>query len=479
MPRSLVLFILLFCLSVGSLAAQGDAPQAPLIAYVNGELLRLEGEALVPYPACQPDETLMGQFFPAPDGSAFAMTTVPAIIDEALAELGSLGDTPFALNVWLCDTRTDTLRRIYAPPGADDPFTGEPPLLPLVTSPLAWSPDSRELAWTALELPEGTVTRLVRYDIADDSFSEEVLDVRSSFGFPIPPRPYWGLNAIFFTVSTLNEETFLEESYVYLYDPQGRELVSEVLFSTAGESDDFVLEQLPLRWDGVDYLALRYGVAGWVALNPRTGAETPLDDLPELYSPFAPEALSLTMSLDEAYNMNWTVPDVGRTLNAYSVSRIALAPDGSAIAYADSTLHLLDAEGTVREIANSDGFADDFQARVFWSANAWRVFGSQSEPLPGANVPVPLPQCDGAPPSQLRPGDRAQVASSSIPNNVRANPNLGAALVGQLPGGATFVVLDGPTCADGYAWYRVEYDELQGWTAEGTPENYFIVPVEE
>jgi hypothetical protein len=51
-------------------------------------------------------------------------------------------------------------------------------------------------------------------------------------------------------------------------------------------------------------------------------------------------------------------------------------------------------------------------------------------------------------------------------------------LVGSIPGGEVFNVLDGPFCADGLNWWLIEYGELIGWTVEGSGVEYWVEPYE-
>ena len=81
---------------------------------------------------------------------------------------------------------------------------------------------------------------------------------------------------------------------------------------------------------------------------------------------------------------------------------------------------------------------------------------------------------------RLAPGIRAQVESGpGSANRVRAAPGLEAEISGQLAPGQRFDVLAGPRCADGYVWWRVQYRESQGWTAEGDPQtgDYWLEPL--
>ena len=62
--------------------------------------------------------------------------------------------------------------------------------------------------------------------------------------------------------------------------------------------------------------------------------------------------------------------------------------------------------------------------------------------------------------SQLEIGMYAQV-TSGLPNNIRSQPTTSSALVGSIPGGRYVDVLDGPRCADGVTWWRVQLIEYR------------------
>jgi hypothetical protein len=65
-----------------------------------------------------------------------------------------------------------------------------------------------------------------------------------------------------------------------------------------------------------------------------------------------------------------------------------------------------------------------------------------------------------------------------IPNNLRREAGKGNDLVGEIQPGETMKILEGPQCADGWVWWKVRTfgSELTGWTAEGSLEEYWLVP---
>jgi hypothetical protein len=63
-----------------------------------------------------------------------------------------------------------------------------------------------------------------------------------------------------------------------------------------------------------------------------------------------------------------------------------------------------------------------------------------------------------------------------LANKVRAGPGVSGELLGHIQPGENVLVLEGPSCADGYTWWRVRsLAGLEGWTAEGDAEGYWLV----
>jgi hypothetical protein len=84
--------------------------------------------------------------------------------------------------------------------------------------------------------------------------------------------------------------------------------------------------------------------------------------------------------------------------------------------------------------------------------------------------------------SRLRKGDRAYVSfDPPLANRVRERPNTTAAILGNIEPGEEIEILGGPACNTGWVWWEVRSlsTSLQGWTAEGDGEDYWLVLLEE
>lgn len=84
-------------------------------------------------------------------------------------------------------------------------------------------------------------------------------------------------------------------------------------------------------------------------------------------------------------------------------------------------------------------------------------------------------------PSRLLNITQARVlADPPLANNLRALPNKNAQLIGQIAPGATFTLIDGPICTDGYRYWYVKDDatNLYGWTAEAYLNEYYVEPIQ-
>lgn len=88
--------------------------------------------------------------------------------------------------------------------------------------------------------------------------------------------------------------------------------------------------------------------------------------------------------------------------------------------------------------------------------------------------------CESTLPTRLIRHERGRISlEDPQPQNVREGANTTFDLVGQIPAGGIFYVLEGPVCSPLYAWYRVEYraadgELLTGWIAEGSSDSYFV-----
>lgn len=100
-----------------------------------------------------------------------------------------------------------------------------------------------------------------------------------------------------------------------------------------------------------------------------------------------------------------------------------------------------------------------------------------AQPPQAVNIDQAALTCPGAPPSRLVPGGQGRVTPGA-PNNLRMWTDTTAEIMGEIPSGATFDVLHGPVCdPSGIPWWWVRYNDLEGVTAEGQGDEYFVEPV--
>ncbi|QPC84272.1 SH3 domain-containing protein [Phototrophicus methaneseepsis] len=100
------------------------------------------------------------------------------------------------------------------------------------------------------------------------------------------------------------------------------------------------------------------------------------------------------------------------------------------------------------------------------------LFGASIQPAYAADT-IPCYQ-----PTRLSAGYNARVTTqSNLPNRMRSEPSLRNNVIGRIPAGAEVYVIEGPRCEEGFYWWRVQYGNLVGWTAEGNGWNlYWLEP---
>lgn len=119
---------------------------------------------------------------------------------------------------------------------------------------------------------------------------------------------------------------------------------------------------------------------------------------------------------------------------------------------------------------------------LWWQVNYNGIIGWTGEGAEGVYWLEPLTAADACPPllpPRLRIGGTARVTLGA-PNALRTQPTVNAQLsrvIGNIPGGQSFSVLNGPICADGYTWWQVNYQGMVGWTPEGEGATYWLEPL--
>jgi LysM repeat protein len=112
----------------------------------------------------------------------------------------------------------------------------------------------------------------------------------------------------------------------------------------------------------------------------------------------------------------------------------------------------------------------------WWQVNYNGTVGWTAEGQGSTFWTEPL-KCDQSQVSQLLPNTTARV-TPGLPNRMRISPDSSAAVIGEIPGGATFLIISGPQCGpEGWLWWQVNYNGTVGWTAEGDATSFWLEPV--
>ncbi len=120
-------------------------------------------------------------------------------------------------------------------------------------------------------------------------------------------------------------------------------------------------------------------------------------------------------------------------------------------------------------------------------AVGWTAEGDSSgywlEPLqPAQPTSIPAAACPGNLPQRLTIGKAGRVVSAtgnalnSQPAAPSKDPN--SKRLGTIPPKGVFTVVEGPTCAGGYTWWKVNYNGTIGWTSEGDSQTYWLEPLQ-
>jgi hypothetical protein len=119
--------------------------------------------------------------------------------------------------------------------------------------------------------------------------------------------------------------------------------------------------------------------------------------------------------------------------------------------------------------------ANDFQPRTSLLDQIFGLKTITAAPVVVSNVEIEA--CPGAPEIKLALNDWARVSvDPPLPSRIRSIPGSNGEVVGEVQPGENLLIVDGPQCANGYAWWHVRsLDGLEGWAAEGDTAAYWLI----
>lgn len=118
------------------------------------------------------------------------------------------------------------------------------------------------------------------------------------------------------------------------------------------------------------------------------------------------------------------------------------------------------------------------------SARFWRACGffavllvllMQTAPAITQEAPTPAITCPGSRVSRLSAGIEARV-TAELGINFRSRPTAAAERLAIIPDQTIVDVLEGPYCSGDFAWWRIAYSGMEGWTAESFDMTYLLEP---
>ncbi|MBL8132029.1 MAG: SH3 domain-containing protein [Anaerolineae bacterium] len=126
-------------------------------------------------------------------------------------------------------------------------------------------------------------------------------------------------------------------------------------------------------------------------------------------------------------------------------------------------------------IGAPSAFAQEGTTTPVLPAGSATAAAQTANPLSAKQNATPTLACPGAPRTRLIVRERARVTlEDDAPLNVREGAGTSFEVIAQIEPGEILFVLSGPTCSQRYAWYRIAYEDIEGWIAEGTTDAYFV-----
>ncbi len=442
-------------------------PGAPYFVVSAGDLYAISPDGARQRLTERPDNRITAWYLgdhdvhPSPDGRYLIYRDAVEFAADAWNnnETGNIAELPSDL--FLIDVASGTEVRIAAHAAGTTWNSGQHLYRTTYGHAAAWSPDSRAFAYIESETgtPVGTLYRLIVYEVATDSsralreWDQDAL---------LSQRLQWTANGLqhgtvlYAPDDTVRAEVYLHEGLYgdYPVHLDGRAFVT--VEPLAMNVPDGMIYLLDLQTG--DY----YQTAGYVSVVSSTSPQTSLVFV-DYTNDTRPAEGVYTQAGAFVFGATRTPP--------YPVAFV-IAPDGTRFAYDEAGVG---ARGSVIASASGEERVSE-DTIVGWGDDLYTVF----DPNGGLRLQTTTQFetaaiCGNQPAAGLVRGGSGHVLGDT-PNRLRSAPRLDAEIVGAIPAGAAFTVVDGQqgVCSGAARWAQVTYDGRTGWTAEGADGALFV-----
>ncbi len=377
---SLACVLLLFM----ALVAQAQPEPAPIIAWVRGDLWRLDP---VEIDAASRQLTRGGAisgYALSPDGRAIAFKAAAQVGLDALDQIqaaGLIAEFDLPADIYLLDAATGQIALVAGQPDDASLLAADRPDRALVRSAPVWSPDGLRIAWTELDFSVSVSPppRLVVYDLATRTAYRAIDSIPAAITFGAAPPLIWGTSAV-----AVSAGVAADGALQFLFFRLNADRPAELLAVARVPSPN--AETQEIAWvedEGEGLLGILLTTGHWILIDPRTGNIQPAEATPLLYSTAAGgSSLGLRFGALPQTGMFWETVELGGATAASAAyvgtpGRVALSPDGREVAFLGfptyATVAIWEAGGLLPLPATGEGEDRLEVGSLIWGPMAWRL----------------------------------------------------------------------------------------------------------
>lgn len=367
-----------------TLTAHAQPEPAPIIAWVRGDLWKLDPVEIDAAPRQLTRGGVISGYALSPDGRMIAFKAAAPLGLDALDRIeaaGLIAEFDLPADIYLLDVASGQIALVAGQPDDASLLVADRPDRALVRSAPVWSPDGLQIAWTEFDFAVSVSPppRLIVYDLATRTAYRAIDSIPAAVTFGTAPALIWGASAVVISAGS-GGGSALQFLFFRLNADRPAELLAVARVpSPNAETQEIVW----VEDEGDGLLGILLTTGDWILIDPRTGSVQPAEATPLLYSTTADDSsLGLRFGALPQTGMFWETVELGGATAASAAyvgapGRVALSPDGREIAFLGfptyATVAIWEAGGLLPLPATGEGENRLEVGSLIWGPMAWRL----------------------------------------------------------------------------------------------------------